>query len=161
MSSKIKCLQTIIGNNGSNRPGSVVSLDALGITRGDAEVLVDTSAAVWAKGDDAHADEPAADIDPAAVLPVPESDPAVMLAPAQPDVADAPPAAVPADAILAGVVDAGGNVVALEDMKRADLAEIAKDLGIKINGMDKQQIVDAIRAEKVDLPDDDSEAEGD
>lgn len=146
MSARLKCLQTIIGANGVNKPGAEPTLEQLGVKTNEAEVLVRSGAAAWAKSAPASA-EPA---------PAPAGAPApaqVMLPPAAPE-APAPVAVDETNVVegeLAGVVDADGKVVDLEDMKRGELVEIAEAMDIKTAGMNKQQIVDAIRAERVEI----------
>ena len=147
MSARLKCLQTIIAKNGANKPGSEVSLDVLGIKTNEAEVLVRSGAAAWAKSAPASA-EPA----PA---PAGASAPAqVMLPPAAPE-APAPAAVDETNVVegsLAGVVDADGSVRDLEEMKRAELLEIAEGMDIpRASGMNKQQLIDAIKAESVEI----------
>lgn len=147
MSARLKCLQTIIAKNGANKPGSEVSLDVLGIKTNEAEVLVRSGAAAWAKSAPASA-EPA----PA---PAGASAPAqVMLPPAAPE-APAPAAVDETNVVegsLAGVVDADGSVRDLKEMKRAELLEIAEGMEIpRASGMNKQQLIDAIKAESVEI----------
>lgn len=143
MSARLKCLQTIIAKNGANKPGSEVSLDVLGIKTNDAEVLVRSGAAAWAKSA------------PASAEPAPAPAPAqVMLPPAATD-APAPVAVDETNVVegsLAGVVDADGSVRDLEEMKRAELLEIAEGMDIpRASGMNKQQLIDAIKAEIVEI----------
>lgn len=116
MSARLKCLQTIIGANGVNKPGAEPTLEQLGIKTNEAEVLVRSGAAAWAKSAPVAVDETNA-----------------------------------VEGELAGVVDADGKVIDLEDMKRGELVEIAEAMDIKTAGMNKQQIVDAIRAERVEI----------
>lgn len=143
MSARLKCLQTIIAANGANKPGSEPSLDALGIKINEAEVLVRSGAAAWA--------DPVAVAAEPAVVPV--TDP------------------VPVEAELAGVMGADGTVRELEEMKRAELMDLAEAIGVpRAAGMNKQQLVDAILAERVKIDaneasafsggDDDAGAEG-
>lgn len=143
MSARLKCLQTIIAKNGANKPGSEVSLDVLGIKTNEAEVLVRSGAAAWAKSAPASA-EPAG-------APAPAQ---VMLPPAAPE-APAPAAVDETNVVegsLAGVVDADGSVRDLEEMKRAELLEIAEGMDIpRASGMNKQQLIDAIKAESVEI----------
>lgn len=143
MSARLKCLQTIIAKNGANKPGSEVSLDVLGIKTNEAEVLVRSGAAAWAKSAPASA-EPAG-------APAPAQ---VMLPPAAPE-APAPVAVDETNVVegsLAGVVDADGSVRDLKEMKRAELLEIAEGMEIpRASGMNKQQLIDAIKAESVEI----------
>lgn len=147
MSARLKCLQTIITKNGANKPGSEVSLDVLGIKTNEAEVLVRSGAAAWAKSAPASA-EPA----PA---PAGAPAPAQVMQPAAAPEAPAPVAVDETNVVegsLAGVVDADGSVRDLEEMKRAELLEIAEGMDIpRASGMNKQQLIDAIKAESVEI----------
>lgn len=117
MSARLKCLQTIIAKNGANKPDSEVSLDVLGIKTNEAEVLVRSGAAAWAKSAPVAVDETNV-----------------------------------VEGSLAGVVDADGSVRDLEEMKRAELLEIAEGMDIpRASGMNKQQLIDAIKAESVEI----------
>lgn len=135
MSARLKCLQTIIGANGVNKPGAEPTLEQLGIKTNEAEVLVRSGAAAWA--------DPVAVADPAPAPAVTDTAPAVVEPAASGDTVEA---------TLAGVVDADGSVRDLEEMKRAELVEIAEGMEIpRASGMNKQQLVDAIRAERVEI----------
>lgn len=135
MSTRLKCLQTIIGANGVNKPGAEPTLEQLGIKTNEAEVLVRSGAAAWA--------DPVAVADPAPAPAVTEPAPAVVEPAASGDTVEA---------TLAGVVDADGSVRDLEEMKRAELLKIAEGMEIpRASGMNKQQLVDAIRAERVEI----------
>lgn len=77
-----------------------------------------------------------------------------MLPPAAPE-APAPVAVDETNVVegsLAGVVDSDGSVRDLEEMKRAELLEIAEGMDIpRASGMNKQQLIDAIKAESVEI----------
>lgn len=143
MSARLKCLQTIIAKNGANKPGSEVSLDVLGIKTNEAEVLVRSGAAAWAKSA------------PASAEPAPAPAPAQVMLPPAATEAPAPVAVDETNVVegsLAGVVDADGSVRDLEEMKRAELLEIAEGMDIpRASGMNKQQLIDAIKAEIVEI----------
>ena len=143
MSARLKCLQTIIAKNGANKPGSEVSLDVLGIKTNEAEVLVRSGAAAWAKSA------------PASAEPAPAPAPAQVMLPTAATEAPAPVAVDETNVVegsLAGVVDADGSVRDLEEMKRAELLEIAEGMDIpRASGMNKQQLIDAIKAESVEI----------
>ena len=143
MSARLKCLQTIIAKNGANKPGSEVSLDVLGIKTNEAEVLVRSGAAAWAKSA------------PASAEPAPAPAPAQVMLPPAATEAPAPVAVDETNVVegsLAGVVDADGSVRDLEEMKRAELLEIAEGMDIpRASGMNKQQLIDAIKAESVEI----------
>lgn len=138
---KLACLETLIGSNGVNTPGSIVSLKDLGIDVGEAEVLVSRGSAMWPEDRSGLSQE--------------ELDQARLKLPSTNGLngegdgnGNGLSGAEDRNLVLADMRNADGTLKDLTALKVPDLLGYAERLQIeRASGMNKAQLISALTAE--------------